>query len=196
MNPLLNAFPRSVKVRGEIFPIRWDFRSCIQLVQINEDPALAVMERLQLMLELFYPKELPEDLNEAVRMMIKFLNCGEESGGEDEEAAPRLFSYEKDGGFIYTAVLQQYGVDLECDTVHWWKFLAMLGDLNDRCYFSRLLRLRKGWIEGTLSKEERDAFLALGEAGLPPETPLDAEEQAALAAFLAELGETEKEVGV
>lgn len=194
MNPLLTKFPRSVRVRGRTFPVRWDFRSCVQLVQINEDPALVWMERLQLMLEQFYPEDLPEDLNEAVRMMSKFLNCGRESSGEGEEteAAPRLFSYEKDGTAIYTAVLQRYGVDLESDTVHWWKFLAMLSDLDPKSYFSRLLQLRKGYLEGTLSKEEWKAFQELGEAGLPPDAPLDMEEQAAMEAFLDELGEDEK----
>lgn len=190
MNPLLTPFPRSVRVRGKVFPVRWDFHTCLKLIQINEDTALAHIERLGLMLDKFYLEEVPEDLEEAIRLMAKFLEGGKEPetpGQEEESTAPRLFSYERDGALIYTAVLSRFGVDLEREEVHWWKFLAMLGDLDPNCAFCVLMRLRRGWINGTLTKEERAAFLEMGPDALPPEPPIDPEEQVAMERFLAEL---------
>lgn len=199
MNPLLSVFPSAVMVRGKAYPVAWDVRTCVRIVTIDEDTSLASVERLEVMLRLFYPQEVPEDVNEAVRMMGKFLSGGREreplpEGADEEEDSGQerpLFSYEKDGCAIYTAILRTYGIDLEQTCVHWWKFLAMMGDLDSKTYFSQLVRLRRGWLNGTLTQEEMDAMQELGEAGLPPETTQDAGELAAVERFLAELNEGE-----
>lgn len=187
MNPLLSRFPRMVTVRGTSYAIDWEARCALWLVQVSEDRSLMEYDRLMLMLSRFYPEAVPEDTEEATRLMMKFLNGGAEGADSDAEDTPPLFSYERDGTAIYTAILQRYGIDLESDSCHWWKLLAMMGDLDQDCFFVRLLRLRRGWLNGTLSKEEQEELLALGDAGLPPEPPLSAEEQEQAKRFFAEL---------
>lgn len=187
MNPLLNPFPRAVLVRGMLYDIDWEARSAIWMLRVNEAADLTGLERLQLMLNRFYRAQVPEDLDEAVRMMAKFLDLGTEPKEREEAAPPRLFSFERDGTAIFTAILRQYGIDLERESCHWWKLMAMLGDLDPECWFARLLRLRKGYLDGTLTTEEQKELEALGEEGLPPDALPDPEEQQAIKAFLAEL---------
>lgn len=209
LNPLLHPFPRSVKVRGISFPIRWDFLTCFQLTRINNAQDMTWTERLELMLRMFYADAVPEDIDEAVRLMAKFLNCGDEvpepverpesdEGEEDEdedeewvdtERNPPLYSFERDGGLIYTAILQTYGIDIEADgdTLHWWKFLAMIRDISPQTSFSRLLQLRQRYLSGEMDDAERAAFIAMGPDAMPPEVEPDPDETAAIEAFLAEL---------
>lgn len=84
-----------------------------------------------------------------------------------------VLDYEIDSDLIYAAFLGQYGIDLcEVEELHWHKFLALLGGLNEstklrevmgyRCYEKSndkkdpYEELRRAWeIEAPMSEEER-----------------------------------------
>jgi hypothetical protein len=79
MNVLLERLPTTVEISGKLYEINSDFRNCLSIILAFEDPDLTEYEKRLIMLELLY-NQMPDDIVEACRVAVKFLNCGEEIG--------------------------------------------------------------------------------------------------------------------
>lgn len=96
---------------------------------------------------LYYPIEIPNELKiEAVNRLIWFYRCGKEIEDVKENKPNKkvdVYSYQYDADKIYSAFLDQYGIDLqEIDKLHWWKFKAMFGALKEDNEVSRIMSIR------------------------------------------------------
>ena len=93
------------------------------------------------------PAELGRDEARSVyARLVWFMRGGKEprndppgrKGGEGKGGHERLLDYEKDLDAIYAAFLQSYGLDLYTEqggaplleTMHWWRFLALVNNLQ------------------------------------------------------------------
>jgi hypothetical protein len=169
MNILTEQLPSAVLIGGQEIPIRTDYRDCLRVILAFEDMRLTDLEKQAILLDNLYP-EPPDDLLEALRLGVKFLNGGKDSGEDGEPASPlRLYSFDKDAGLIFSAFRQTHNIDLETAELHWWKFLALFMDLGSETTFCQLIGLRKRVKTGTASKEERAAAREMGEAFNIPE---------------------------
>lgn len=189
-NPLARPFPTRVRLAGRLYPIRWRFTDCLPIIMaFEEESGLTLAEQQRVLLRRFYPQQ-PPDPSRATALAVQFLDGGGAAADEDggpEESPLRLYSFSRDGGLIYSAFRGQYGIDLRRDELHWWAFLALFHDLAPDCRFYQLLRLRRGYLEGTLSREEEQLLEDMGPEALPPAQPGDREREAAARAFLAQL---------
>jgi bacteriophage gp15 protein len=149
--------PTSVEIGGREAPVNSDYRVCLRILEAFEDDALADAEKQAVMLSLLYPA-IPADRAEACRRAVWFLNGGEEDGGQAADAAgPRRYSFTKDARFIFTAILQTHGIDVErAEYLHWWKFCYLFMDLREDCFFSRLIYYRTQRDKGRLTPQERE----------------------------------------
>jgi hypothetical protein len=155
MNVLLERLPTTVEISGKLYEINSDFRNCLSIILAFEDPDLTEYEKRLIMLELLY-NQMPDDIVEACRVAVKFLNCGEEIGIIHNPKA-RLYSFEKDAQYIYTAISQSHNIDLETvEYLHWWKFCYMFLDVGEDCFFSHLVDLRARKSKNKLTKEEKE----------------------------------------
>lgn len=187
MNVLTDVFPTTVEINNREYELNTDFRTGIDIMLAYEDSALTAADKVAVMLNLLY-KEMPPDLGKAVDLAVLFLDCGEDrAAGQDAEPAKRLYSFEKDAKYIYSAIRQTHGIDLETiDYLHWWKFCYLLLDLNEDCFFQQIISLRRRKQEGKLSKEERIAYYRMEDImALPQEK--DAEQRQAEDAFMQNL---------
>ncbi len=165
MNILIDQLPEAVEIDGDIYDLDTDFRTCLSAILAYEDPELVIHEKHGVMLQLLY-KEIPDNQQEACRLGLKFLNCGEDAEGSefDGEGVGRLYSFEKDAKYIYSAIKQSHNVDLEeIDYLHWWKFTYMFLDLDKDCFFMQMIDLRRKRLEGKLTKEEEQVYNSLRE---------------------------------
>ena len=95
-------------------------------------------------------EEVPDEIGAAVDRALWFYRCGREENSEAADAAdtapsagPRIYSFEEDAPYIYAAFLSQYGLDLtEIPFLHWWKFKALFGALEERHEFVKIMRYR------------------------------------------------------
>lgn len=113
---------KTVTVEGKIYPIRWDFSAALRFMEYvdsSEDDDEIFLQRV---LELWYP-EVPDNRDEALTQAIRFY-CG---GDLPEEGyyAP-ILPPQGDRSDIYLYFSNQYGIDLNRDTVHWWVFRKLL----------------------------------------------------------------------
>ncbi len=184
MNILTDRFPEAVEIDGTVYDLDTDFRTGIKIMLAFEDPELTAYEKSVVMLELLYP-EIPKNLQAAHNAAIRFLNCGEEadeaSGGEN---CPRLYSFEHDAKYIYSAIRQSHGIDLESlDYMHWWKFCYLFLDLGKDCFFNQMISYRKKMYEGKLTQEEAEYCNAIRDILVLPE-PYEPELQEAEDEFM------------
>jgi len=166
VNLLTEQLPVAVEIDGIAVPIKTDFRDCMNVIMAFEDPELTNLEKQMVMLNVLYSKPV-ENVQRAIEQAIKFLN-----GGSDEksESSSRLYSFAKDGNYVFSAFKQTHGVDLEeIPYLHWWKFLALFMDLGSETTFCNLVGLRKRIKDGTATKEERKAARDMGDLFEVPE---------------------------
>lgn len=160
MNILTGQLPTAVEIDGIVYDLNSDFRTCLSIILAFEDQELTNYEKQIVMLNLLY-KEIPGNSQEACRLGVKFLDCGDdqEDKGAHDDVTGRLYSFEKDAKYIYSAIKQSHGVDLETvNYLHWWKFSYMFLDLREDCFFHRLIHLRRQKKLGKLTKEERELY--------------------------------------
>ncbi|MDD4390587.1 MAG: bacteriophage Gp15 family protein [Eubacteriales bacterium] len=162
MSILTDYLPEAVEIEGEVYELNTDFRTGIDIMLAYEDFHLSDREKVMVMVMLLY-KEMPQNLHEAARLAVKFLNCGDDAkDGAAGIAQERLYSFEKDAKYIYSAINQSHGIDLnDVPYLHWWKFCYMFLDLKEDCFFTRMIYYRKNLPQGKLTKEEREYCSAI-----------------------------------
>lgn len=190
-NILLDPLPDSYDGHA----INADFRIGVQIALASKDEELADYERLYVMTELLYKNEAPQDVENALRGVKWFMSGGKIAEGlngaeetaeeveEDEEA--ETFDFEYDAGRIYSAFRKTYGINLNTvQGLHWFEFLALLGDLGD-CAFSAVIEYRTKKLDGLPPKQRSEYARLKSKYALPRRYTYEEEER--LAAFEAAL---------
>ncbi len=174
MNILTDRLPKAIRVNGTVYPINSDFRDCLRIILAFEDNDLTWLEKQAVLLENLYEQQPSEgDIQEAIRKGVKFLDGGDE-GEQEDKAKPlserRLYSFSKDGRFIFTAFQQTHGIDLQnTEYLHWWHFLTLFLDLGSETLFCSLVGLRKRVSSGKATKEERAVAHEMGDVFIVPQ---------------------------
>lgn len=137
MNILIDRLPTSVIIGERKYGLNTDFRTSILFELLMMDDEVSEEEKLIKALELYYFECPPSNyLEEAINKMIWFYKCGKDDGikshgGSGGSRSP-IFSFEHDDKYIYSAFLDQYGIDLQdVEDLHWWKFKAMFEGLKE-----------------------------------------------------------------
>lgn len=158
MNILTDRLPTAVEIDGKEYSIDTDFRTSLQIIMAFEDANLTSYEQSAIMLKLLYGDVIPPNIEKAQELAIKFLNYGSDDGeGVSSGESERLYSFSKDAKYIYSAIKGTHGIDLETvDYLHWWKFCYLFLDLNEDCFFSKIIYYRTQRNRGKLTKEEQE----------------------------------------
>lgn len=153
-NMLLDRYP--VEYMGYL--LRTDYRVGIQITLVLEDFGLDDDERVLKALELLYGYGIPDDINLALNGLKWFMSCGKKCSGDssteyldtndiDEEVEDFVsdngriaYDFEIDSDLIYASMFSQYGVEIDKEKIHWFKFIAMFKclkdtELNDLMYY-------------------------------------------------------------
>lgn len=192
MNILVNAPPESVTIADTEYQLNTDFRSCVKIIMAFEDNDLTSQEKQLILLGNLY-SVVPNDLTAALERANWFLNGGKENTPDENPISPvRVYSFAKDGNFIYAAFRQTHGIDLATTQLHWWTFLALFMDLGQDTTFCQLTALRKRLKTGKASREEKAAAYEMGEMiDLPDVDERTLDEKLAENEFLRKVRELE-----
>lgn len=162
MNLLIDELPTSVFIDGVSYEINTDYRIAIMFETMMFDSELSDEEKLEKALYLFYENNVPEDISAAVDKIMWFYECGKaQEGGRKRKSRAehkRVYDYDYDDAYIYAAFLQQYGVDLQDEQLHWWKFKAMFRSLRDDTEFVKIMGYRSIKISGNMTKSQREFY--------------------------------------
>ena len=127
------SIPTSVEVKGQSYAIRnqGDYRMVLDCFIALNDTDLSTKERVFAALIIFYAdmEELAdlnkfEDIDEAIKQMYIFFNCGEEFS-ENEKKQPKLIDWKEDSQLICSAINKVAGTEIRsAEYLHWWTFMG------------------------------------------------------------------------
>lgn len=190
MGILLEKLPEYVLIDGTEVKINTDFRFSIRFEQLFNDNTLNDKEIFARALEIYYPV-IPQNINEAIEKMLWFYRCGKEISKKKKTSSSKdeIYSFDYDGDKIYSAFLDQYGLDLQdVDNLHWWKFKAMFGALKEDNEISKIMSIRAMDI-GKLPKEQQEYYKKLKKIYEIPRSKEEVEHNKNLAAILKRGGD-------
>ena len=160
---LTSAFPTSLTVDGEDYPINWGHRDCLDIMVELEKGDLTPLEQTVFVVQKLFV-EIPDDFVKAVEQALWFLHGVkplEEAVGRADPI--RTYSYEQDAELIYAAFSTRHGIDLATANLHWWRFRALFSDLRDTT-FSELCSMRKRYYDGDCNEKELAAIAEMGDS--------------------------------
>ena len=180
MNLLVDRLPTDY----EGLKINTNFRSFILFELLMQDNRLKKEEQIMLAIRLFY-EETPKDLKKAIEGILWFYRCGEEIKEnknvrtKENHRKKAIYSYEYDSKYIYSAFLDQYGIDLnKIDELHWFKFKAMFEGLKSDNKICEIMSYRAIDLNKIKNKEERDKYKQLQRQwALPDNRTIEEKEQ-------------------
>lgn len=189
MADYFSAMPDSILCDGESCKINTDFRVWLKIGKLCRE--LKKPSVLAACLKAAYPV-LPSSPAAAIRGMLWFLSCGSadtadsrsrENGGKDDGSMPQkaVYDAEEDSEYIWSAFMRQYGIDLSCAALHWWKFRALLGGLDRDCLFSEIVACRSMNTAEIADKELRRHYERLKKLYALPDRRTDEEREEELA---------------
>lgn len=165
MNMLIDSLPHSICINGKEYAIRYDQKTAILYETMMLDNEVAAEEKPILALRLFYPI-IPDDWQEALEGIQWFYRCGEEEQTKRKRGRgtqDRIYSFEHDASYIYSAFLSQYGIDLTEATLHWWKFRALFQGLNEDSALCKIMGYRGMDIPESMGKEQKEFYRKMKE---------------------------------
>jgi len=158
MNVLIDKLPKKIRIKDKLYDINYDYRTAINILIAFEDPDLTLNEKYYVMVKCLYKDEIPkEDFEEACKKGVKFLDCNQEY--KSPKSNRRIYSFEKDGNYIFSGINSTHHIDIEKDeNLHWWKFMSFFMDMSSECFFGELTYYRTRKNEGKLTKEEKEQY--------------------------------------
>lgn len=191
MNILIDLVPDSVDIGGEEVKINSDFRTSILFELLIQDESVLEEERLYLALKLYY-ENIPEDadIEQYINKMLWFYRGGKteeelKSKGKGSKSN-RIYDYDIDAEYIYSAFMEQYGIDLQdIEYLHWWKFKALFTSLNENTQMAKIMQYRNIDLNKIDNKEEKERYRKLKKIyELPKYTTEEEKELKELTKFL------------
>jgi hypothetical protein len=166
MNILIDLLPNEVNIEGEDYKINSDFRTSILFELLMQDNTISEEDKIIQALELYYPV-LPNNINEAIEKILWFYRCGKdeiESKTKGTGKGTNVYSYLHDDDYIYSAFLDQYGVDLQdVEYLHWWKFKAMFKALKEENEIVKIMGYRAMDLGKIKDKEQKEYYKKMQE---------------------------------
>lgn len=141
-NPWRELLPTSIKLGGDEYEIRSDYRAALDICAALSDPDLSDQDKAEAALDVLYPdfSEMPpEHYQEALERCMWFLNCGDEA---DTRSSPKLVEWEQDFKHIVAPINRVTGQEVRAiEYMHWWTFIAAYNEIGD-CTFAQIVRIR------------------------------------------------------
>ncbi len=160
MNIFIDALPDFVTVDGIKYGVLTDFRIWMEFDKILHQSELSAKDKIMMIISLCIDREnckiLPEDAMETMEALCSFYLCGKERKGTDNDKKERVLDFSGDSGYIYSAFLTQYGIDLlSIPYMHWYVFCALLDGLENAREITKIMQFRRCRPEQEKNAEKR-----------------------------------------
>lgn len=165
--------PTTVKISNKTLKIRnnCDYRVVLDVIEALNDIELDIKNRIKCALLIFYENlEDCDDLESAIKEMMKIINNGEEQTAKQEDK-PRLMDWDYDFTLIAPAISRVLGYSVRDAKkyTHWYDFIGAYMEIGE-CTFSTIVSIRSKRAKGKkLEKWEQEFYRENKKAvDLPP----------------------------
>lgn len=124
------------------------------------DKELDDKQKIEQALLLYYPI-VPPNINLAMEQLLWFYRCGKDmiaSAGNGRGKNIQIYDFNFDDDYIYSAFLDQYGIDLQDTDLHWWKFKALFKSLKEDNEIVKIMGYRSMDLNKIKDKEEKKHY--------------------------------------
>lgn len=157
----MNNYPEYAEVNGRTYKINTDFRYAIECNKVIEDITLGHLEKsLAIICILFGGEALDhqEDLEELMKISMKFLYCGRKPPKDKD--FKKDMDFVEDMDYIEASFMSDYHIDLAQTELHWWKFVNLLNGLSNSemgncCVLNRIRYIRNFDLSTIKNPKER-----------------------------------------
>lgn len=162
MNILIDLLPSSVEIDDTEYEINTDFRISVLFSLLMEDNELTEEQKVLQAVNLYYPV-VPNNIGKAIEQIKWFYSCGklDKPIGNKKRgiSSKKVFDFEADANYIYSAFMSQYRIDLQdIRQLHWWKFKALLESLKEDNKLSKIIEYRSVDLSKIKDKEQRKFY--------------------------------------
>lgn len=133
---LQDKLPRGVTVGGRFYKLDLDFRNVLNMIDIQarDDLLPDARDYLALKCVMRRPKRVKETLS-AVRALLF-------PAAQKIQNDKKITDFTQDADLIRAAFLQEYGINLYRDKLHWMEFSSLLAGLPDGNRYNDVLGIR------------------------------------------------------
>lgn len=161
-------YPEYAEVNGKRYKINTDFRNAIECDEIARNDTIDDEERALAIIFVLYGEEglkATDDYLELLEIAKKFLSCNEDIKPSKDK--PDM-DYIQDMPYIEASFYSDYKINLENETMHWWKFYYLLNalsnsELGNCCIFNQIRNIRNMDASKIEDRKERDKLNELKE---------------------------------
>lgn len=151
--------PKTLSFGGRDYPIRYDFRAVLDILNACADPELDESEKTEVMLTIMFPnfKDIPvSHYSEAIARACEFIDCGQKPEGKNY---PRLIDWEQDAKLIIPAINNAAKCEVRAlPELHWWTFFGYYMSIGESL-LSTVIRIRKKKASGKKLDKWEEEFL-------------------------------------
>lgn len=167
MSLLTSKLPKSISIDGLKFEINSNFRQSIIFEELILNEDISKEEVQDKAIQLYYKQPIIQSYRPlALQGIIWFYSCGrseEETTSRKEHynniKSSDIYSFKYDDEYIYSAFLDQYGIDLQdIDYLHWWKFKAMFKSLKSDNKIVEIMGYRSMDLNSIKDKEQKGFY--------------------------------------
>ncbi len=153
---MIGRLPTQLEIDGLMYGIRTDYRDCLLILEAFNDIELTHEEATMVMLEILY-KDMPDNLEEATKKALWFLNCGDDSA-EDKITEKPVYDWNQDEQMIFAEINKVAGHEIRLDEyMHFWTFIGLFQGIGEG-YFSVVLSIRNKLNKGKSLDKTEDEF--------------------------------------
>lgn len=164
MSLLTSKLPTNISIDDIKFEINSNFRNSILFEELILNEDISKEEVQNKAIQLYYKQPIIQSYRPlALQGIIWFYSCGrseEETTSRKEHynniKSSDIYSFKYDDEYIYSAFLDQYGIDLQdIDYLHWWKFKAMFKSLKSDNKIVEIMGYRSMDLNSIKDKEQK-----------------------------------------
>lgn len=156
-----------IKINNIEYPINTDYRAWLKFQNLIKDlkedeesfvKVLSFFVEIGLDFEINFFKEA---LEECVSFFVGKNSKNSTSSSSDNK---KVFEFERDEKYIYSAFLQEYNIDLyTIENLHWHKFKSLLESLSEETQLSKIIQYRSVELSKIKDKEQKKYYKKMKE---------------------------------
>lgn len=143
---LTSEFDDCFMWNDKVFNVDMSFDNILRMYEMFDDDLILEIEKPFVTIKMLVKEEIKFDsLEQGIDLfkflMKEFLNIDIDNSESTEQ---KVFDFKKDAEIIYASFYAEYKIDLfeEIGKLHWFKFLALLNNLDDESKFKRVVNIR------------------------------------------------------
>ena len=153
---LTRPLPEGIYLKDKFYRLNTDFKIWLKIDEIIQSDIANEEEKLAFIISLAYPSSFPENINDALSGVLDFYSMYKKGS---KKSTHKIYSFEKDAPFIFSAFRSQYGIDLFNTDMHWWKFKSLFDSIDENTTFGKIVRYRAINIDDIKDKNKK-SFIA------------------------------------